>query len=697
MPERPRAIPFIVPELCSNGLRRFSVAPGALSLLRSFDIPVAPVAVAGRFRSGKSYLLNVLVGSDPHAASSGFEVGPTVEACTRGLWLWSAPTIVTAPSGGKVAVLWVDTEGLGSNDAEPQHDARIFSFATLLCSLLIYNSVGSIDEEAIAQLAFVAQLSRHIETQQIRREGEDSDAEEEGRGGEGDAIRDQFFPTLLWTIRDFSLALEDPEDGSPITAREYLETALAPRPGYASDVLARNRTRRALTTFFKRRECVTLVRPMDEEAALTRLDSTPWASLRPAFRSGMTDLRARVLGELALPKTANGVPVTGRVLAGLALSFCTAINAGGVPSIRGAWEASTAAESDAALVEARAALDGGIVRDAHAGLLPMDEDVLMRVHEKVADAALAVYDARAVGPAAPTLRTQLAGRIATSWARLREENGTASDAACARQAARCWALHVESALEAPEPGGADGAGARAAALDSDAVAAACTAFKSAYLAIARGPAVHKALAVAALEGVLPLTRASAAAAGVAAAVRVMALEAQLASTREALETAAARAEVYERQCADLRMERTANAVGRARAEAEQKAAASEVSRLVQRLSEADAEVAACEARLSVESKEHAATRVALRAANGGAPQAPGGGSGGPLARQPSAAAVLAASAGVRGGSVESAPDTRVDPRVDSKFKQRLAPIGLQLGSEFPPEPAVACGPGCTLQ
>jgi len=39
--------------------------------------------------------------------------------------------------------------GIGAAGATADHDARIFSLATLLTSLLLYNSLGPIDEEAI--------------------------------------------------------------------------------------------------------------------------------------------------------------------------------------------------------------------------------------------------------------------------------------------------------------------------------------------------------------------------------------------------------------------------------------------------------------------------------------------------------------------------------------------------------------------
>ena len=44
---------------------------------------VAVVAIAGAYRSGKSFLVNSLCGK-----GAGFAVGSTVKACTKGIWLW---------------------------------------------------------------------------------------------------------------------------------------------------------------------------------------------------------------------------------------------------------------------------------------------------------------------------------------------------------------------------------------------------------------------------------------------------------------------------------------------------------------------------------------------------------------------------------------------------------------------------------
>ena len=62
-----------------------------------------------------------------------------------------------------VAMIVVDTEGLGAYDEDENHDAKIFLLALLLSSLLIYNSVGTIDENALNSLSLVINLSNKIQ------------------------------------------------------------------------------------------------------------------------------------------------------------------------------------------------------------------------------------------------------------------------------------------------------------------------------------------------------------------------------------------------------------------------------------------------------------------------------------------------------------------------------------------------------
>ena len=52
-------------------------------------------------------------------------------------------------------VLLIDSEGIGAFDEDENHDTKIFLFALLLCSYFIYNSMGTIDENAINNLSLI--------------------------------------------------------------------------------------------------------------------------------------------------------------------------------------------------------------------------------------------------------------------------------------------------------------------------------------------------------------------------------------------------------------------------------------------------------------------------------------------------------------------------------------------------------------
>ena len=153
---RGRAVPFIVP--ATDGSDKLSLSPDAGRFLSSLgNIPIAPVCIVGKYRTGKSWLLNRLVGV------RAFGVGSTIEACTKGVWICPEYIRIAIGGGQEAAVLFLDTEGIGATGATVDHDARIFSLGALLSSLLIFNSAGQIDEEAVQGLAFVANLTRHVQ------------------------------------------------------------------------------------------------------------------------------------------------------------------------------------------------------------------------------------------------------------------------------------------------------------------------------------------------------------------------------------------------------------------------------------------------------------------------------------------------------------------------------------------------------
>ena len=67
-------------------------------------------------------------------------MGPTINPCTKGLWIWKEVFYGQNDDEKETPIVIIDTEGLGSNEVDENHDSKIFLLALLLCSLLLYNS-----------------------------------------------------------------------------------------------------------------------------------------------------------------------------------------------------------------------------------------------------------------------------------------------------------------------------------------------------------------------------------------------------------------------------------------------------------------------------------------------------------------------------------------------------------------------------
>ena len=151
-------------------------------------------------------------------------------------------------------VILIDTEGFGGMDENANHDSRIFLFSLLLSSYFIYNSVGSIDENALNTLNLIINLAKDIQSK--------------SKNGVDDLSH---FPSFLWIVRDFTLQMVD-KHGERISSKEYLEAALEEQKGNTEAIHSKNKIRKLLRHFFSNRDCETMVRPIEREKDLQRLD-----------------------------------------------------------------------------------------------------------------------------------------------------------------------------------------------------------------------------------------------------------------------------------------------------------------------------------------------------------------------------------------------------------------------------------------
>ena len=314
----PKALPFVIFE---NG--KFIVPEEAKKLLsqKSFT-NIGIISLVGKYRTGKSFLLNrVLLNKQENR---GFGVGPTFRPCTKGIWIWSEPIIISNSNCSKpFPCFLIDTEGLGAYIEEINHDTKIFLIAVLISSLFIFNSFGAIDEISITSLSLILNLSETIKIKSLTHK----DTEEELA---------EYFPALLWLLRDFSLKLED-INGNVITEKQYLEKALENVNGNNEVIQEKNRVRKLIRAYFPERDCFTMVRPVENEKDLQNLEFLPNEELRAEFLEQAENFRNKIL-KITCPKTFRKKLLNGSMLVELVQNILDSINAGCIPVIENTWK-----------------------------------------------------------------------------------------------------------------------------------------------------------------------------------------------------------------------------------------------------------------------------------------------------------------------------------------------------------------------
>ena len=324
-------IPFVI---FNKKTKKFIINEDAVSILtKPENKQIGIVSLVGKYRTGKSFLLNrVLIDKK---SLKGFDVGPTIKPCTKGIWLWSSPLMITNKSSTTPFPAYlIDTEGLGAYDEEINHDSKIFLIAILISSLFIYNSFGTIDEVALNNLSLILNLSKSLK---LRNNSNVLNSKESD-----DKEMAKYFPSLLWLLRDFALKLED-SDGNVITAKQYLDNALMEQRGHRASIEEKNLVRKLIKTYFVERDCFPLVRPVENENDLQNLMNLPDSKIRPEFIKQSEMLRNKIYMKIK-PKTFNGKILSGPMLVDLLESVVNAINEGAIPVIENSWNYITSNE-----------------------------------------------------------------------------------------------------------------------------------------------------------------------------------------------------------------------------------------------------------------------------------------------------------------------------------------------------------------
>ncbi|KAK1339811.1 hypothetical protein QTO34_018368 [Cnephaeus nilssonii] len=314
--------PNMVAPIClvENNNEHLSVNQEALEILDQISQPVVVVAIAGLYRTGKSYLMNQLAGQN-----HGFPLGSTVQSQTKGIWMWCVPH----PYKPDCTLVLLDTEGLGDVEkGDPKNDSWIFALAVLLCSSFVYNSLSTINHQALEQLHWVPVTVTEL-TELIRAKSSPTP------DGVDDSIEFvSFFPDFIWTVRDFSLELE--LNGHPITEDEYLENALKLIPGMNHKAQISNLPRECIRHFFPRRKCFVFDRPTNDKKLLANIEKVADNQLDPNFKEETKNFCFYIFTQARTKTLREGIMITGKRLKTLVVTYVDAINNGAVPCLENA-------------------------------------------------------------------------------------------------------------------------------------------------------------------------------------------------------------------------------------------------------------------------------------------------------------------------------------------------------------------------
>ncbi|KAM4651719.1 guanylate-binding protein 3-like [Discoglossus pictus] len=381
----------------------------AIQILNNITQPVVVVAIVGKYRTGKSYLMNKLAGRN-----DGFALGCTIQSKTKGIWMWCVPHPLKP---GHTLVL-LDTEGLGDVEkGDSKNDAWIFSLAVLLSSTLVYNSVGTIDQESVEKLHYVTELTERIKLKSSTLKAEDEDESAEFK---------RTFPSFIWCIRDFNLKLE--QEGRPISDDEYLQNSLKLKQGHNRKVIEYNFPRECINHFFHSHKCFVFERPASS-SNLQRLEELSEDQLESKFVQQALIFCDYVYQKSQPKSLAGGYIVTGRMLGNLTVTYVESIRSGSVPCMENAIMALSLIENTAAIHEAMSTYEAEMNQLAKRFPTSTPEE-FWDMHSECEKKAVKVFMSRSFKDDKREYQVQLMGDLQQKCEKFSRDNDEASMKKC---------------------------------------------------------------------------------------------------------------------------------------------------------------------------------------------------------------------------------------------------------------------------
>ena len=299
----------------------------AIQILKNIEEDLIIVFIFGKGGSGKSFLMNLLINASEKKKQvitnsiistknlKGFKVNSyfnSLKGNKKGIYFWSSPI---QKENSKEKILFFDSEGVNTEDISQQSlESKLLALMIIISSLFIYNTKGDINPDSLNDLQLIVQLTDSINT--------------EGKIDK-DELLAELCPKFIWTLRDFNL-----EKYKQVKKRSdmYLEECLNDDRFKGKNKDEINMISESLVKYFKKRECVIMPCPTNEERELVMLKRMNLDELSENFQDEFEVLKKKIY-ESSKAKIINGKKINGPILVNLLKSFIREINKENIPNI----------------------------------------------------------------------------------------------------------------------------------------------------------------------------------------------------------------------------------------------------------------------------------------------------------------------------------------------------------------------------
>ena len=299
----------------------------ALQVLKDIEEDLIIVFIFGKGGSGKSFLMNLLINSNDQKKKfitnsivstknlKGFKVNSyfnSLKGNKKGIYFWSSPI---EKENSKEKILFFDSEGVNSENVDQQTlESKLLALMIIISSLFIYNTKGDINSYSLNDLQLIVQLADSINI--------------EGKIDKDEMIA-ELCPKFIWTLRDFNL-----EKYKQIKKRSdmYLEECLNDDRFKGKNKDEINMISESLVRYFKKRECVIMPCPTNEEKEVVMLKRMELSELNENFQNEFEVLKKKIY-ESSKAKSINGKKINGPILVSLLKSFIREINKEKIPNL----------------------------------------------------------------------------------------------------------------------------------------------------------------------------------------------------------------------------------------------------------------------------------------------------------------------------------------------------------------------------